>query len=388
MEQATNGRKNLPNPYAAENRAAYKMGKVETFLHNTLGFRTGIDKYNEEMDNAAAAWQAQQANNAYEEEYNDAASQAARMQEAGINPDLAHNQIEPGQATEFTEPEAAPESPAGIDIEAFQRATEISAKIASIALDAITGSAGIFSTITNAATSLGNYAIEKDTKEANLGKTLREMVMESYGEVEPIISGMSNLSGGAEWAAKTFGGAGDFLAKARGLSGKNRKKFAFMYDSTINSATAKIKSAQKIGEINMANANPAVAAPYLYKQIEMQKVAHDAAVYDILLEKARLESQVLQENTELFKGMTVAEMRNTIHKAVISGNEAEISKYNKVIARLDKIDREAEQKQRDKDREFIHNWIPVDNWKAYQQANQRLYGITPEGITVFGQKFQ
>lgn len=387
MEQATNGRKNLPNPYAAENRAAYKMGKVETFLHDNLGFRTGIDKYNEEMDNAAAAWQAQQANNAYEEEYNDAASQAARMQEAGINPDLSNN-VNPGEATEFPEPEAAPESPAGIDIEAFQKATEISSKIASIALDAITGSAGIFSTITNTATNLGNYAIEKDIKEANLGKTLREMVKESYGEVEPIISGMSNLSGGTEWAAKTFGGAGDFLAKARGLSGKNRKKFAFMYDSTINSATAKIKSAEKLGEINIANANPAVAAPYLYKQVEMQKVAHDAAIYDILLEKARLESQVLQENPELFKGMNVAEMRNTINKAVASGNEAEISKYNKAITRLDKIDREAEQKQRDKDREFIKNWIPADNWKAYQQANQRLYGITPEGITVFGQKFQ
>lgn len=387
MSDITNvtNRGQITNPYDKEHRAEYKMGLVEGFLHDKLGFRTGYDTYNENMDNASAAWLAQQENNVYEEQYNSAEAQAQRMRDAGLNPDIAPNTVAPGEATEFTEPESMPESPAGIDIDAFSKATEISAKIAAVALDAITGSAGIFSTITNAGIGLAKGGLELDTKEAELGQTLRKMADESYGEIEPIITGLGNLAGGTEWAAKKLAPAGDFMAKARGLSGKNKKKFAAMYNALVNGATAKMKTLEKQSTITELEANPRIAAPYMYKQIEMTKAKHDAQVYNILLWKAEEEGKVLQEFPELFRGMTAAQMRQKISEAVTSGNQAEISKYEKAIKRLDSIDRKSEQDQRDADRNYIKNfewsntYNSMNNIRNYYNASERIYGRTPSG---------
>lgn len=377
----------ITNPYDAEHRAEYKMGGIEKFLHDTLGFRTGYDTYHENMDNASAAWLAQQENNSYEEAYNSPEAQAARMRAAGLNPDIAPSQIEPGQATEFTEPESMPESPTGIDIDAFSSACEISSKIAALALDAVTGSAGLFTTITGGAINLTEGINKLDEQELVIGEKLREMANESYGELEKIASDFNELGGGQNWGAKITAGAGDFLAKARGLSGRNKKKFAKMYNSMAKSATAKMKTLEKEGKLTELEANPKIAAPYLYKEIEMSKAKHDAQIYEILLNKAQLESQVLKDNPELFKGMTTAQMRQKINEAVMSGNQAEINKYDKAIKELDKLDRETEQKQRDIDREYIKNFKfgsnllvggnTLEDLENYRNAMERLYGKTP-----------
>lgn len=90
------------NPYNSTSR-------TQTFwdrLLNSLGFRSGYDKAIDQMNLSSAEYNAQVAQLASEEEYNNESSQVARLQAVGINPDL--NGISPGQASEF---DNAPNTP-------------------------------------------------------------------------------------------------------------------------------------------------------------------------------------------------------------------------------------------------------------------------------------
>lgn len=368
-------REQITNPYTQENRAKYKMGSVETFLHDTLGFRTGYDKYNEQMDNAMKEWETQNQSLAYEEQYNSPEAQAERMRQAGLNPDLAPNQIEPGTAGEMTEPESVPESPNGIDIEAFQSSMEIASKIAGIALDAVTGTGALFSTMFNTITE-GTKALQGlDEKEIGIGKQLREIANNSYGELENMIKDNA-LPGENEWRGKVLAGAGAYLAKMQGLTGRNRKKFERMYNGMINSKTAQIAEANKTGKLVEALAKPEVASPDAYTRIQMNLAKYGDIKWEIETIKAQEELKVLNSFPELFKGMTVSMMRQKISEAIKSGNEAEISRYDKAIKQLDKIDRETKQKQLEADREYIKNfrYNPVVGLWEYNQAMERTYG--------------
>ena len=361
----------IQNPYTAGTRAEYKQGKIEQFLHDSLGFRTGIDQYNENMDNLAAQWDTQNQSLAYEENYNSAAEQTARMREAGLNPDI-NGDVNAGIASEMAEPETSPETPEGIDVQMLQKRFEFKAQIAALALDMATGAAGVFSTITNAAIQKGNAEIDQ-------GQKLRTLANEAYGELEPHLKANA-LPGENDFWAKTLGNAGGFLAKMNGLSGKNAKKFKAMYNGMVNSATAKFKTLEKQGKLIEAEANPAIQLPGVYADVQAAMLKASAIDYDIELEKSQRELEVLKNNPELFKGMTTAMMRQKISEAVLTNNQAEIAKYDKAIKELDKIDREYEQKQLTADREYIRQFQKGDisknitNYIHYQNALKRIYG--------------
>lgn len=72
------------DPYA---NFTYKMGPFEKFLQS-LGFRTKFDSQREQMALASQAYQADVAQKAYDEAYDSPEAQAARMRQAGLNPDL------------------------------------------------------------------------------------------------------------------------------------------------------------------------------------------------------------------------------------------------------------------------------------------------------------
>ena len=66
---------------------SYKIGPFEDFFRS-LGFRTAYDKYAEQMALASKAYQADVSQKEYDEAYNSPVAQAARMRQAGLNPDL------------------------------------------------------------------------------------------------------------------------------------------------------------------------------------------------------------------------------------------------------------------------------------------------------------
>ena len=75
-----------------------------------FGFRTGQDKYREEMSNNYNAYVAQLLGTMREEKYNSEAAKAARMRAAGENPDLLGTSGA-SDASEFTDPETMPVVP-------------------------------------------------------------------------------------------------------------------------------------------------------------------------------------------------------------------------------------------------------------------------------------
>lgn len=72
------------NPYA---NPYYRKSIWQQALEN-LGFRTGYDTYMESMALNAKEYEAQLLEKMHNEEYDSASSQAQRLRQAGLNPDL------------------------------------------------------------------------------------------------------------------------------------------------------------------------------------------------------------------------------------------------------------------------------------------------------------
>lgn len=95
------------NPYANNNRE----DSVWDRIGNLFGFRTGADKWQDELDVRSQEYDAQLASVVREEEYNSESAKVARMKAAGLNPDL-QGLGDASSASEMTEPETSPESAA------------------------------------------------------------------------------------------------------------------------------------------------------------------------------------------------------------------------------------------------------------------------------------
>lgn len=76
------------NPY---NNLTYNRSSWQDFL-SALGFRTDFDRWKEEQQVNANEYNAQVASIMQQNEFNDPSAQAARMRQAGINPDLLGTQ--------------------------------------------------------------------------------------------------------------------------------------------------------------------------------------------------------------------------------------------------------------------------------------------------------
>lgn len=98
------------NPYANNDRE----DSLWDSIGNLFGFRTGADKWQDELDVRSKEYDAQIASIAREEEYNSESSKVQRMREAGLNPDLQGIQSA-SSASEFSEPETSPESNSELD---------------------------------------------------------------------------------------------------------------------------------------------------------------------------------------------------------------------------------------------------------------------------------
>ena len=215
------------NPYSKQNRAQYKMGVFEGLL-SKWGFRTNADKYNEEMDNRANEYEAQLQSTQREEEYNSAAAQAARMRNAGLNPDLAENMPGAGEATEFKEPETAPESPVGD----FESAGEHAAQLGTFLLDTLIGGASTIGTLINAGKTVVD--IMKGKQDIETGENvLDEQTLELIKKAHEMYG---NLSKNGDY---TFAN-GAHMGKLMGYSGKKLAKFAQGYDMLYNQVPSAI----------------------------------------------------------------------------------------------------------------------------------------------------
>lgn len=101
---------NISNPYANLPRTQTPWDR----LVNWFGFRSGYDKAQEQYNLAGAEYNAQLEQLASEEAYNSPSQQAARMRQAGLNPDLTGVSGEP--ASEFDNQQQSPDINAGIDL--------------------------------------------------------------------------------------------------------------------------------------------------------------------------------------------------------------------------------------------------------------------------------
>lgn len=373
----------ISNPADEEHRAKYRMGTIETFLHDKLGFRTGIDKYNEEMENASAVWKAQQENNAYEEAYNSAEAQAERMRAAGLNPDIAPGSVEPGQATEFTEPESMPESPAGIDLEAAIKAGEGAAKLGLFIVDMASGAIGISTAIQG----LQNLKKEGENLEIAGSEEIQQMVEEAHKTY-------GNLKQGKDEMGLTFAN-GLYIGKARGLSGKRLGQFARAYDDTYNSIPVITANKANINEL----AKTQWQSDNMKLILDAEKMTYEATAKRLLVETERNKqiAKVLKDNPEFMKEQLLAGNAQAVAEAAAAGDEAKIAGYRekaeKAIEELNRINAEADQKANEQDNEIItefYDKLKPTKWDAlfpaygmvrrfslrreYERATRRRYG--------------
>lgn len=99
------------NPYA---NMSYSQSPWQKFLAS-LGFRTNYDAYRESLALQAKEYDASIAAKAYNENYDSAASQADRLREAGVNPDL--NGVDAGSSSALSDDGNPAIAPEGNDFE-------------------------------------------------------------------------------------------------------------------------------------------------------------------------------------------------------------------------------------------------------------------------------
>ena len=101
------------NPYRG---LEYRESPWQRLLKK-LGFRTQSDAWNENMAVQANEYDASIVQKAYNEDYDDASSQVARMKAAGLNPDLDPSSISPGESSDMPEDPSTPMQSSGNEVE-------------------------------------------------------------------------------------------------------------------------------------------------------------------------------------------------------------------------------------------------------------------------------
>lgn len=384
-EEITNitNRGQITNPYDKEHRAEYKMGSVEAFLHDKLGFRTGYDTYHENMDNASAAWLAQQENNVYEEQYNSAEAQAQRMREAGLNPDIAPGSIAPGEATEFTEPESMPQAPEGQDMEAVIKAGTAGANLAMFIVDMVSG--GI--SIATAMRGLKNLKLEGENTEIAGSQEMFEAVQKAH-EI------YGNLKQGKEEQGLTFA-SGRYVGKAMGYTGRRLADFARMYDDTYNSIPVITKNKGNLNTLSRTQWE----SDNMQKILNAEEMGIEATAARLLVETTRNKqiAEVLEKYPEFTKEGLLAGNARAIAEAAAAGDEAKIKHYEakaeKAIQEVNEINARADKEASEQDNEIILKFydemkttpldaaIPIYGAirkytvrRRYERATRRRYG--------------
>lgn len=127
------------NPYR---NVEYRMSPWQKML-SKLGFRTGADAWKENMTVQANEYDQAILQKAYDEDYNDAFSQASRMRSAGINPDLDPSSIDSGEAAPLGEDPSTPMQSTGEEGVVMQVANGVMSAV-STALGMVGSIQGIF----------------------------------------------------------------------------------------------------------------------------------------------------------------------------------------------------------------------------------------------------
>lgn len=381
METITN-RGQITNPYAQGTRAEYKMGSIEKFMHDTLGFRTGYDQYNEQMDNASREWETQNQSLQYEENYNSPEAQAARMRAAGLNPDIAPGEIAPGEAGEMTERENVPDSPMGQDMEALEKAGEGAAGLAMFLLDMGAGVTSIASTMRG----IKNMAIEGENAEL-LGSA---ELMEAVEKAHQIYGNLNKEGEGLTYAS------GRYVGKAQGYTGRRLDQFTRLYDDIYSSVPVVMKNKENINALTRTN--------WTSENIDMilgaEKLGIQAAANKALVEATRNRqiADVLEKYPEFTKEELLAGNAEAIANAKAAGNEAKISGYRekaeKAIQEVNEVNAKADKELAEQDNEIIKGYydeIGKMKWydvafpaygfvrrrlarRQYERASRRKYG--------------
>lgn len=380
METPTT-RGQITNPYTQENRAQYKMGSIETFLHDKLGFRTGIDKYNEQMDNAANEWETQNQSLAYEEMYNSPEAQAQRMRQAGLNPDINASSIDPGTAGEMTEPETVPESPEGQDLEAMEKAGDAAASLGMFLIDMAAGGIGIGTALQG----LKNLKLEGENTEIAGSEELFKAVQkahETYGNLDKSGDGLTYANG-------------LYIGKAMGYSGRRLGEFSRMYDDIYNSVPTILKNKDNINALTRSN----WTAENIETILGAEKLSYEAAAQKALVESKRNKqiADVLTEYPEFTKEMMLSGKIEAMANAAAAGDNAKITHYTeraeKAVQEVRRINAEADKELAEQDNEIITKFYEEQKptWKdalfpgyglirrkilrrQYERASRRKYG--------------
>lgn len=372
-----NSRSQIQNPYSRENRATYRVGSLERFLHG-MGFRTGYDKYMEEMDNQAQAWETQNQSLAYEENYNSAQEQTARMKEAGINPDLDPSTISSGQAAEMAETENRVESPMGQDLEILEKAGEGAAGLAMFLLDMSTGAIAIKSGLQG----IKNLKLEGENTEIAGSEQLREAVAKAHEMFDPKDKDSDFYSG-------------RYIGKAMGYSGRRLDQFARLYDDTYNSIPVLLKNRNNLNELQKARWTDDNMGLIL----EAEELGLKAASKKALVEAERNKqiAEVLKEYPEYTKEMMLSGNIQAMAEASMANTEADAEKAEgrarKARAKVNEINAKADEQLAEEDNAIIQEFYEKRKttvWdalfpaygairkfsarRAYERASRRKYG--------------
>lgn len=370
METVTD-RGQIRNPYSKENRAKYVIGPVETALR-AIGFRTGYDNYMMDQDNLEAQWDSQNQSLSYEENYNSAAAAAARMREAGINPDLQG--IEgAGEAAEMAENELPP-TQGSTDLEYLQKIGSFAANLGQTLIDITTGGASI-------ADKIGKLKIAKEQWEQNKdieeNIKLREMAFDAlkdYGSDEEFENGA-------------------YIAKQKGLSGKRYEKFSRYYDELWRGIQGQITR----DNIETESINSAYEADtaQIKNNIKTKMYEAENKAAEIINEKRKREIEFLEKHPEYNPAETEAKIQigdqlAKQYKAIELEAEARLTKLNSdtieayedemlLNTRYAGINYEGMTEKQIKETNRRH-------WSAYRRARKRI-GAKGTSLTIAGNGF-
>lgn len=373
MEQAPTSRKQITNPYAKDTRSEYKMGSIEKFMHDTLGFRTGIDQYNEQMDNAAAEWETQNQSLGYEENYNSPEAQATRMRAAGLNPDLDPGTISPGEAGEMTESQLARESPAGTDMEVLQGIGE---GVASLGMTIL----GTVGDLVGLSLKIG----QRDTQEIDIAERMLGLVDESMGMYPEL--------GAEEFGGHVEDNGTSAVAKMLGMSKRNSKRFDQARRQYMNSIPGIMKRQRRETE--------AKEVQTLYDIADtMNKHLVKKSENELYMEERF--NELMKEYPDVIDESILANWRRGIFETQKAGAEANMAgteaKVQKAESKARTIYAEYKEIQAQTDKEILQEYNKIieegEYWKnpgavikfhdydrRKRNAERRAYGRTSEGI--------
>lgn len=272
------------NPYSEENRAQYNMGAIEKLMHDTFGFRTGVDKYNEEMTNRANEYDAQLASIEREEQYNSPDAQAARLRAAGINPDI-NGEVTPGQASEMSEPDLSPESPIGTDMETLQTMGEGVAKLGMNLLSILATGSTTIATVANTLQDI-------DTKDLKLGQDLVSYVPQLHSYFEELSQNNEAITGTSLPAVKLRTSLGEKWARSMGLNRRNAKHLVELYNFMHQSTPTRIEQKKRRNEETELDV----------KQFEMEQTKKvEEVMFSNQLQREEINAKYLKAEAELYE---------------------------------------------------------------------------------------